>query len=401
MSEYYPYNYKGYPAGLKYPWTFPMPSEKERDRRWTEIRNSMRKHNIDCLIVTAPYGYMPFTNYIYYLSNYVPFSNMGTYIVFPLEGNPQLGFSNSIGPQFVHCAAEKSWITEIAGSLDAEGDVVKKVKQLKLEKGRLGIVGYKTGVFPAVAYNVLRESFPSAAFTDATPAVNEAMNKVSRTSEEEFTFLKKACEILDHSYDAVAKSFKPGVKEYELWAAAEQAIINNGGWYSHFMLVSSGPKPTFPRAPASNHALKMGDRAIFEINALYGGVSVQICYTLSLGKPGRKTAGMYEFVKELYEYSLAELEKARTFGEIERDLVDRIHNNGYEPMTPQIHIYNQAVDMPVNSPPQPGDYFTVHPNICTKDYSDGAKFGDTVHITKDGKVERLQKTPARLNIILP
>jgi hypothetical protein len=91
MSEYYPYGYKGYPTGLKYPWIFPMPSEKERDRRWNTIYKSMSNHNFDCLIVSAPYGYMPSpSNQIYYISNYVPFFNPGTYVVFPGKGEPQL-----------------------------------------------------------------------------------------------------------------------------------------------------------------------------------------------------------------------------------------------------------------------------------------------------------------------
>lgn len=42
------------------------------------------------------------------------------------------------------------------------------------------------------------------------------MNEVSRTSEEVLTLLRKACEILDLSYEAVAEALKPGVKECEL-----------------------------------------------------------------------------------------------------------------------------------------------------------------------------------------
>ena len=108
---------------------------------------------------------------------------------------------------------------------------------------------------------------------------------------------------------------------------------------------------------------------------------------------------MFDFCLELYDYSLAELEKKSTFMSIELGLANRIHEAGYEPMTPQLHIYNQSVAMPMDSPAQAGDYFTVHPNFCNPDYTTGAKFGDTVRINQAGKVERLQKTPARLNII--
>jgi len=402
MSEYCPYTYKGYPAGLDDPWTFPMPSKKERDRRWEAIRRSMKKHNFDCLIVGAPWGFMPvLTNYLCYISNYVPFSNFRTYVVLPLKGEPQLGVDTPIGPQFLHCSSQTSWIKEIVASLYPIRDVVSKVKQLKIEKGRLGIMGYRDGWFPASDYNALRDSFPAATIEDAAAVLAEAMNEVSRTSTEELALLKKTCEILDLSYQAVAEALKPGVKEYELWAAAEQVIINNGGWYPHFMLAASGPSPTFPRAPASHHVLNSGDIVIFEINAIYGGISSQICYALSLGHPRSDVEEMFRFCQELYDFSLAELEKNRTFMDIELDLANRIHSAGYEPMTPQIHIYNQSVAMPMDCPPKPGDYFTVHPNFASQDYTAGAKFGTTVRIGQDGRVEKLQNTPARLNIISP
>ena len=71
MSEFCPYTYKALPIRLDYFWTHPMPSEKERDRRWDTIRRSMRKHNFDCLIVGVPLGNMPTLHrQLYYISNY-------------------------------------------------------------------------------------------------------------------------------------------------------------------------------------------------------------------------------------------------------------------------------------------------------------------------------------------
>jgi Xaa-Pro dipeptidase len=399
MSEFYPYNYKGYPTGLKYPWIFPMPSKKEGDRRWLAIRKSMRKHHVDCLIVSAPFGYMPSHHQLPYISNYMPFSNRGTYVVFPLEGESLLAVSTYLGPQFLHIATETSWIKDILASPSPVQDIIRKVKQLKLEHGRLGIVGYRSGVFQASVYDTLRESLPTATFEDASLVLGEAMDEVSRSSEEEVTLLRKACEILDLSYQAVTKTLKPGVREYELWTAAEQAIVNNGGWYPHFMIVTSGPRPIFHRAPPSHNILNPGDVVMFEINVTYGGITPQISYALSLGRPEREVEEMFAFCRELYDYSLVELEKKRTFMDIEQDLASRLHGAGYEPMTPQIHRYNMSGPMPMASPPQPGDYFTVHPNVCSKDYTAGAKFGDAVRITKEGKVERLQTTPPKLNII--
>ena len=138
---------------------------------------------------------------------------------------------------------------------------------------------------------------------------------------------------------------------------------------------------------------------MFELNVTYGGITPQISYALSLGRPEREVEEMFAFCRELYDYSLVELEKKRTFMDIEQDLNSRLHGAGYEPMTPQIHRYNMSGTMPMGSPPQPGDYFTVHPNVCSKDYTASAKFGDAVRITKEGKVEKLHRTPVQLKII--
>jgi len=360
----------------------------------------MIKHNIECLIVSAPFGYMPTPdNCLYYISNYIPFFSLGVYLVFPLKGEPQLYVSTALGPQFQHVVLQTSWIRDVIGTLHPAQDIVRKIKQLKLENGRLGIIGYRAGIFPASTYDALRESLQTAIFEDATSMLNEAMNEVSRSSEEELTLLKKTCEIQDLSFEAVARALKPGVREYELWAAAEQAIINNGGWYPHFMLVTSGPSPMFPKAPAAHNTINEGDVVIFEVNVIYAGITSQISYALSLGHPRKEVEEMYRLCDELYAFSLVELEKNKKFLDIELDLARRIHSAGYEPMTPQIHVYNQTPVMPMDKTPQPGDYFTVHPNVCNKDYTASAKFGDTVRVTKDGKVERMQKTPAKLNII--
>jgi hypothetical protein len=158
MSEFYPYGYRGYPTGLKYPWIYPSPSEKERDRRLDAIRKSMKKHGFDCLIVGAAFAYMPsLHSELYYISNFVPYANPGTYAVFPQKGEPWLVVNNLLGPQFLHISTEASWIKDVMGSLRPAQDMVKKLKELKLEKGKLGVMGYRQGSITAADYDTLRD----------------------------------------------------------------------------------------------------------------------------------------------------------------------------------------------------------------------------------------------------
>lgn len=400
MSENYPFNYHGKPIKQKYPETWPMPSEKERDRRWEALRQSMSENNLDFLIVSPPAGYMPtLSNQLYYISNYVPYANNGNYLVFPLEGKPQMAVTTELGPQFRHIVLETSWIDDVVMSSNPVKDVVSIIKHLKLKKRRGGIVGYRNGVFPAFALDGLRQGLTDVHLEDATPVFGKAQNTVSRSSEEELAFLRKASEILDKAYEAIAEALKPGVTERELWAEAEHAIIKNGGWYAHFMIAAAGPGPLFLRAPATFKTLKQGDVVIFEIDAIYAGISTQACFALSIGRPREDVEEMYKFCEELYPYTIEQLEKKRTFMEIDVDLNNRIHEAGYELNTPHIHLYNLSYAMPMQSPPLPGDFFTVHPNFCNKEYTLGAKFGDAIRITKEGKVERLNKVPAKLNIV--
>ena len=246
---------------------------------------------------------------------------------------------------------------------------------------------------------MLCDALPGASIEDATAVMGGAMDEVSRNSDEEFVFLKKACQILELGNQSVCEALKPGVTENTLWAAAAQTLVLNGSWYGYFLIGTSGPNPTFLRGPASTHPLKEGDVVLFEADTIVGGVAPQMMYSFSLGKPDRDVGAMFQLCEELYHYALAELEKEKTYYDIEMDLVQRIHKAGYEPMTPQIHRFNMSIIMPTNVRPQPGDYFTLHPNISNKDYSAGAKVGDEVRITSEGKAQRLMQTPAKLNIL--
>ncbi len=396
MGLHCPYNYERYPAGLDYPWHVPVFSAAEGEKRWRAVRAAMRENAVDCLLAGSYSGYMPGNNRLYYLSNYVPIGAMGTYLVFPLEATPRLCVSNVIGPQFMQMAAEMTWVDEVVGSMQPQQGVLNKLEEIGIHGGRLGVLDYKPGTFPASVMEFLRESLPDVEIVDFSRVVEKVMNAFSRTSEEEEKFVRRACEIIDASYEAVLAVLRPGVSENELWAAAEAAVLREGGWYPHNFFVTTGPAPLFPRGPASQRTLEKGDIAMFEMNCTYGGVSPQSCYAFALGRPRADVKELFDLCEGLYDFALAELEKGRTFGELELDLAARIHAGGLEPMTPQMHIYNMGVNMPMDGRPQPGDYFTVHPNVCDREYRRGAKVGDCVRIDAAGRVERLQKNPAVL-----
>lgn len=394
-----PYAYPGYPEGLKYPWIFPRPSEKERDLRWTTIRKAMAVDKLDAMVVCTLPAFCPSSKHLFYLSNYIPFGAKGVYVVFPREGEGCMVVDNALGPQFVHFASETSWIRDITGTLDPSKELVKKIHRLDLKHKRLGVVGYSQGLFTGPVYDYMRANLNEIAICDASPMMAEAMNAVSRISSEEPVLVEKACESLDHAFQAVIEALKPGVSECELWATVDHELVKRGGWPFHEMFVTSGPRPSFPRVPPSQRILEPGDVVVFEVNSAYGGVNPQSCFACSLGSPANDVQTMFALCQELYGFALTELGKQRTFMEIEQELIQRIRSCGYEPMTPQIHVFNMAMVMPMAARPKPGDYFTVHPNMADPKYTVGAKLGDAVRISKEGYPQRLQKTEAKLHVV--
>ena len=91
-----------------------------------------------------------------------------------------MAVTTELGPQFQHIVLETSWIDDVVMSPDPVKDVISIIKQMKLEKGRGGIVGYRNGVFPAVAFDALRQGLPDVHFEDATPVFGRAQNEVTR-----------------------------------------------------------------------------------------------------------------------------------------------------------------------------------------------------------------------------
>lgn len=384
-----------YPVGLRYPFAYTQVSKNEGAKRWKEVRASMGRHGVDVLVIQ---GNILHSRYLFYLSNYYCYAQMNTVLVFPIEGSPLLILPASLGPQFIHTAYETSWIKDLSQDSDQLRAVVDKISSLN-RASSIGVVGFSEFAFPAVLYEGMKQKLPGATFQAATEVVREAMDCVSRSSDEELAMLKRAAVIADLSFRAVYKAYKPGLRESELWAVAVQTIVESGGLYPPSFYVASGRRPVFPRGPPSHNKLRAGDTIIMEIDTNVAGVSPQMCYALCLGKPPKDTKEMFDFCSKLYEGAVGELESGETYREVDASLERQVHSAGYEQMTPQIHRFCLSGRTPLDQKPRPGEYFTLHPAVCNMAFSSGAKLGDTIRIGRHGKVERLMRTPVKLHIL--
>ena len=106
--------------------------------------------------------------------------------------------------------------------------------------------------------------------------------------KEELDCVRKAGVLCQNAMEAMVARAKPGVKEYELKAAAAAAIMDGGGDID-FLIIGSTPMDNpaliFGNPRPSGRVLKKGDMVNMELAAGYRGYTAQIGSPITLGPP--------------------------------------------------------------------------------------------------------------------
>ena len=211
--------------------------------------------------------------------------------------------------------------------------------------------------------------------------------------------------------EAMVARAKPGVKEYELKAAAASAIIDGGGDID-FLIIGSTPMDDpaliFGNPRPSSRMLKMGDMIEYGKLAAYAiaATTAQIGSPITVGPP---TEMVRKFWEEItlpgYNKIMAEMlpgkyvEAMREAGDFfrEKGVQSRpIHCHGIDIVTdnPHIaadHIGGSADDMII----KPGMIITAEPNPITADGMFGIFLGHTYIINEGGPGDRRRPVPVR------
>lgn len=315
-------------VGWEYEWDVPKFPPEEGERRHRLIRQQMGLRNIDCLIIAGNSG--NFRGYqldIRYVSNWASWFDPN-YIVFPFEGEPLLlvfspghrALVESIGFIEARPYQRGRWGSDFAGS------IVTRIKELGLEKGTLGITPMRW--MSAQVYLGLKEQLPDAEFVDASDLIRQI--RIIK-SPAEMEFIRKAGECADKGFQAMLEVTRPGVKEAELAAACESAMVINGAELGPHLLIGSGSWQTRSAAIAlggSQRILKQGDIVLNEITACYGGYSVQLCRPISLGTPPDDFMELYEIHREMYRVARDELKPGNSIEDIDAKAADLARKMG-------------------------------------------------------------------------
>jgi hypothetical protein len=147
-------------------------SKQEYARRYQSLRDKMREHKLDCVIVPGGPSHWSFGGGMQWLTGHWEWHAISSYVLVPLDGEPTLVFSMG-GTHAEACRREcANALTDVRHSRSGKYAevMVERLKELKLERGRIGLVeidARHSDYLPVNQYNVLRNSLPDDSFTRA------------------------------------------------------------------------------------------------------------------------------------------------------------------------------------------------------------------------------------------
>jgi Xaa-Pro aminopeptidase len=375
-------------------------SEQEYARRYKALREKMREHKLDAVIVPGGPSHWSFGGGMLWLTGHWEWHALASYVLVPREDEPTLIYSmGGTHAEAVRRQVEVA-VKDVRHSRNGRyADImVERIRELKLERGRIGLMEIDprhADYMPVNQYNVLRENLPDAELVFTKGFLHELL---SIHSKEELDCVRKAGKLCEDAMNAMVARARPGIKEYELRAAAGAAILDGGGDID-FLIIGSTPMDSpamvFGNPRPSARVLKKGDIINMELAAGYRGYTAQIGSPITLGEPtGMVKKFWHEITLPGYERIIAEIAPGKSV-EAMREASKFFRERGYQSRPTQCHGIDLVTDKPhvvaehVAAEPfeqvlKPGMVIMAEPNPITADGLFGIFLGHTFIVTDKG-----------------
>lgn len=322
---------------------FPMLSEREKERRWEQTRDFMRKKELGALIGLGTFN----TNRLQpYLGN----TGGGGVVIFPLDSEPvYLGGGWDIGINFDNARnGIKPWIADTRVTMDPIAEARKMISERGLEKSQIGIFGLSANPTPiggTAGYpegKQFEEAFRGIMLLDVTVEYGLLMLK---KSEEEQAMVRHAAKVCESVVEAMIKECKVGALETDVYAAAVHALCKGGCDVTPNNLLMtvepeamgfiSGPQWFYPhRQP---RALKPGDIVEAEIFAWYGSQDSQAQTSILIGEPDEERIFIKNVARQAYEAGVAQIRPGVPFNSVWKAMRQVIIDGGCWAASPVAH----------------------------------------------------------------
>jgi Xaa-Pro aminopeptidase len=276
-------------------------SDGELTRRWDAVRAGMRERGIDYLVIQNSEEYMG--GMLRWFTDYTARHQFPMTVIFPVDDDMTVincGAAPPAGQAF-----PPAWFAR--GIKERLGDVyfatlpytatydAKLAADVLKQKAGATIAWVEPTFIPMTFADYLRENLRGVTWVDATEWVDEI--KVPK-SEEEIQLLKGTTAIQDACVDYLREFIKPGLHDYEVYAAAHWFLSKNRSERG-IVQVNSGPLGTmvpFDVPRFQNRIIQNGDQVsvLIEVNGP-GGYYAELMRIFTVGvDPSPELLGAFD-----------------------------------------------------------------------------------------------------------
>jgi Xaa-Pro aminopeptidase len=197
--------------------------------------------------------------------------------------------------------------------------------------------GARTGVthleyLPVGVRDLLDQAVPGVRLVDATRAV-DLVRMVK--SAWEHARVEYSAAVAQRAWQAMLDSLVPGVREFEVVAAAERALKRDGA-EDNFMIIAFGGTDVRSMHPPQDRRIEPGDLVRTELSPQVDGYYAQVCRTAVLGPPSGVQERAYAAFREATEAGIAVARPGVTSHDVAKAENDVLRRHGFgEYCTPQ------------------------------------------------------------------
>jgi Xaa-Pro aminopeptidase len=385
----------------------PRLSLAERDQRWARVRKAMAERQLSCIVSPPNTGHWElFQADTRYLTG-IGGNCSETASVFPIEGDATAVVLNR--PEF--WGAAQDWVTDIRTPAHHmwSTPLIERLRELGMEEERIGVVGLGGGVrtpegtMPWGLYERLREALPKARFEDVTVMMADLR---AVKSPEELACMERATDIVEQGIKVMGEVARPGVPDFEVYAAIYGALLKAGSEVPTMVLWGSGPEPHDAFLP-TRRRLERGDRLDNEMEAKFLGYQSQRVQPAILGDASPALLNAMDKHRQIFDAARRQLKPGVPFGEIAKRIDEVAQEQGCQARL-TMHGRGLGEDRPLlvggdmtaetaSFILQEGNTFIMKPRIRTADGT-AVTWGDIVTVTPEGG-RRLGKGVHELMII--
>jgi Xaa-Pro dipeptidase len=281
----------------------------------------------------------------------------------------------------------------IAGAV--EHTIAPAIQRLGLDDARIGL--------DELAYAQVAElghSLPNAQLADGD-AVMQSARLVKSASE--LALMQEASAIAEAVTETAIAAVRPGVREYDVVAAAMHTLFSLGGEMAHLAspFVASGEHMSPPNRFPSDKVIREGDLVFIDIGAMWNGYYSDMGRTVICGRPSRRQQEIFTAVLDALKAATGAMRPENTNQDVAQAVAEAGDRHGLGGRFLSLFI-GHGVGIGANEPPYVGEdlpgaqtvpltagmTMAIEPLIWVPGISGGGgvRLEDTVLVAEDGGV---------------